>query len=209
MTDEETPVTGGDENRAAMTQDLETIQSRLNHVADRQLPLVVATLRRIFGTELDDLAELPALADDFQDRLAALDARLERVEARLETFDGIDAEPTSKADKIARVLAYASNKGDAGQSTVAVSAAEIKGCVGVSRRYAYDLVEAIAGEVGGCRLREAKTVQTSTGTKHKPKAVLVDCEGVHGPDGAVNSFTTENGAATAGQSVQTNGEVEK
>jgi hypothetical protein len=33
-------------------------------------------------------------------------------------------------------------------------------------------------------------VQTSTGVEHKKKALLVDCETVHGEDTGVNEFTT-------------------
>jgi len=177
--------------------ELETVQAQLDRVTGEKIPLLVATLRRTFGVEIDDLAELPGLADDLQERLVTLEARVATVERQLETFGDIETEPTSKDEKIAAVLAYATNKHDPGQSTVAVTAPEIKGCASVSRRYAYDLVDAIAKDVDGCQLRESATVQTGAGTKHKPKAVLVDCEAVHGERGDVNSFTKGSATDTA------------
>jgi hypothetical protein len=184
----------GDLCLAEITAELDAVQTQLDQVTDKKIPLLVATLRRIFGAEIDDIEELPSLADDLQERLVTLEAHLETVERQLSTFGDIETEPTSKDEKIAAVLVYATNKRDPEQSTVAVTAPEIKGCASVSRRYAYDLVDAIAEDVAGCQLRESTTVQTGAGAKHKPKAVLVDCEVVHGERGAVNSFTT--GSAT-------------
>jgi len=89
------------------------------------------------------------------------------------------------------VLAFAQNKaGESGK--VAVTPAEIRGCTGVSRRYAYDLVDAVAADVAGVQVRESKRVRTGNGTERKQKALLVDCERVHELDDAVNSFTTTN-----------------
>lgn len=191
MTDDESATGVDDDLRLAeIAAEFDAVQTQLNQVTDKKIPLLVATLRRLFGVEIDDLAELPGLADDVQERLATLEARLETVERQLAMFGDIETEPTSKDEKIAAVLAYATNKRDPKQSTVAVTAPEIKGCASVSRRYAYDLVDAIAEDVAGCQMRESTTVQTGAGTKRKPKAVLVDCEAVHGERGDVNSFTT-------------------
>jgi hypothetical protein len=73
---------------------------------------------------------------------------------------------------------------------VAVTADEIQGCVGGFRRYAYELIDAAADQLEGARVRAATEVQTSTGVEHKKKALLVDCEAVHGDDAGVNEFTT-------------------
>lgn len=51
-------------------------------------------------------------------------------------------------------------KGGTMQSKVAVTVSEIKGCVGVSRWYAYDLIDAMTSEINGVRLREARQVET-------------------------------------------------
>jgi hypothetical protein len=42
-------------------------------------------------------------------------------------------------------------------------------------------------------VREAKQVQTSSGTERKGKALLVDCEAVHDVSSAVKEFTTQDG----------------
>jgi len=73
---------------------------------------------------------------------------------------------------------------------VAVSPGEIRGCVDVSRWYADDLIEEMGETVEGVRVREARQVETSGGTKRKGKALLVDCETVHESAGTVKAFTT-------------------
>ena len=78
---------------------------------------------------------------------------------------------------------------------MAVSSAEIKGCIGVSRRYAYGLVEAMAEDLDGARIREAQQVETGSGVKRKSKALLVDCEMVQTSNGSVNEFTTVGSGA--------------
>jgi hypothetical protein len=39
-------------------------------------------------------------------------------------------------------------------------------------------------------VRESTVVQTGTGSKRKPKALLVDCAAVHDGSDGVNQFTT-------------------
>jgi ribosomal 50S subunit-associated protein YjgA (DUF615 family) len=91
-----------------------------------------------------------------------------------------------------RVLSFAANKAD-DSGKVAVTPAEIRGCTGVSRRYAYDLVDAIAAAVDSVRVRQSQEITTGTGTEHKQKALLVDCDRVHAVEEVVNSFTTRDG----------------
>lgn len=61
---------------------------------------------------------------------------------------------TTKEQKLAAIRRFVQNKGGQ-QSTVAVIDSDIQGCVGVSRRYAYDLIEEAAAELEGARVREA------------------------------------------------------
>jgi hypothetical protein len=155
--------------------------------ATRDIPLLKGTVRAIISAEIDSLEELPAAGRAFGRRVVDREERLSQVEARLDVL-GRHSDASTKADKIAAVLAFAQNK--AGGGKVAVTPAEIRGCTGVSRRYAYDLVDAIAEEVAGVRIREGGTVQTASGTERKPKALLVDCERVHDQREAVKQFTT-------------------
>lgn len=118
-------------------------------------------------------------------------ARLRR-EGGASASRGVIFSHPAKAEKITAVLVFAQNKVDQG-GKIAVTSAEIRGCTGVSRRYAYDLVGAITADVLGVKVRESKQVQTAKGTKRKQKALLVDCEPVHRLDEGVKSFTIPNG----------------
>ena len=60
----------------------------------------------------------------------------------------------------------------------------------LSRRYAHDLITAMAADVAGVSVREPTRVQTTNGVKQKRKALLVDCERVRAATGRVNQFTT-------------------
>jgi type II secretory pathway component PulJ len=197
----------GDPNRPG-SSNLQDLEQRLDIIEGKTLPLLTATIRRLLNANIDDLTELPETAETHHERFQEHAARLSALEAKLDRLGDIGNEQTTKDQKIAAVLAYADNKRDSDQATIAVSAREIKGCVGVSRRYAYDLVEDIA-ELDHCRLREAATVQTSTGTKRKAKAVLVDCEAVHSVKTDVKSFTTggkQNGDSKMARQLQEDAE---
>jgi len=92
-------------------------------------------------------------------------------------------------EKLAAVLAFAMNKRN-GRSKVAVSPQEVRGCAGVSRRYAYELIDVMGEEVTGVTVRDPHRVETGSGTKQKGKALLVDCEAVHNSGEGVNQVTT-------------------
>jgi len=115
------------------------------------------------------------------------------VERRLDRLGDVGEEATSKEEKFAAILAFAANKRN-GSPKVALSPQEVKGCTGVSRRYAYELIDEMAAVVEGVEVREATQVKTGSGTERKGKALLVDCEAVHHDDGGVNQFTTGGGA---------------
>lgn len=83
-----------------------------------------------------------------------------------------------------------SDKQRGDQSKVAVTVPEIKGCLGVSPRDAYELIETMATDIPGVRMRESKRIETASGVTRKKKALLIDCERVSGETGGVNNFTT-------------------
>ena len=60
----------------------------------------------------------------------------------------------------------------------------------MSRRYAYEFIEAMADDVAGVSVREPKRLQTGNGAKRKQKALLVDCERVQSESKGVNHFST-------------------
>lgn len=155
----------------------------------RDIPLLKGTVRAMIDGEIETMEDFPAAGRAFETRVAEIEATVTQVEERLDQFGDVTAAPSTKAEKFAAILAFARNKRN-GSPKVAVSPGEIRGCVDVSRRYAYDLIDAMGEEVDGVQVREATQVETSGGTKRKGKALLVDCEAVHAVDGAVKEFTT-------------------
>lgn len=176
--------TGRDGSIAALGEEVSA-------VTNRDIPLLKGTLRRLLGVESVD--DLPAAARAVQGQLEAVEDRLSAVEARLDRLGDVGTEATTKEEKFAAVLAFAMNKRN-GSSKVAVSPQEVKGCTGVSRRYAYDLIDAMGASIDGVEVREARTVPTGTGPERQGKALLVNCERVHELDGGVNRFNTRGGS---------------
>jgi len=179
------------ERLAVVEGRLDAIQREVQTATNRDIPLLKGTIRSIVAAEIETIDELPAAGRAFGQQLVERGERLSEVEAQLEVLQQ-STDPSTKAEKVTTVLAFAANKAADG-GKVAVTPAEVRGCTGVSRRYAYDLVDAIAADVEGVQVRESQQVTTGSGTKHKQKALLVDCDQVHGLAKAVNSFTTEEG----------------
>lgn len=173
---------------AAVERRLDAIHREVQTATNRDVPLLKGTIRGIITAEIETLDDLPAAGRAFGQQLIEREERLSQIEARLEVLQQ-STDPSTKSEKVARVLAFAANKANNG-GKVAVTPAEVRGCTGVSRRYAYDLVDTIAADVDGVQVRDSQQVTTATGTKHKQKALLVDCEQVHGLEEAVHSFTT-------------------
>lgn len=181
-------VDGLRERIGKLEQQLESLQAEVQTATNRDIPLLKGTVRSMLNRGVETVDEFPAAGRAFGQRVAERGERLEQLEARLEVLTQ-HTDASTKAEKITAVLAFAQNKADK-SGKVAVTPAEIRGYTGVSRCYAYDLVDAVAGDVAGVQMRESKQVQTGNGTKRKQKALLVDCEQVHELGEAVNSFTT-------------------
>lgn len=178
---------------AELAETIADLREDLQEVTGRDIPLLKAAVRGIVASEIESIEELPAAGRAVGERLDELDQRVTTLEERVEVLRSIDGGQSSKEEKFAAVLAYAENKATGQRSKVAVSAQEAKGCAGVSRRYAYDLLDAMAEEIQGVQLREAQDVETGSGVEHKQKALLVDCEDVHSDTWTVNQFTTAAG----------------
>lgn len=186
MTDDEATLR---ERISALEETVAELEGQLDGTVNRDVPLLKGTVRAIVDAEIDEIGELPDAGRAFHRQVATHAERLDAVEQQLAALGDVGAPKTSKAQKLAAIQAFAQNKRGS-QSTVAVTAEEIQGCVGVSRRYAYDLIDEAAEALDGVRVREASDVQTSTGVEHKKKALLVDCEAVHTNGESVNQFTT-------------------
>lgn len=174
---------------AALKREVTVLREELAVVQNRDIPLLKGTVRQITDGYIDSLDELPNAGQAFNHRVTEQGKRLDAVEERLAELGTIGQGPSSKEEKFAAILAFAQNKQN-GTSKVSLSPHDIRGCAGVSRRYAYDLIEAMAAELDGVSVREPRRVQTGKGTTQKRKALLVDCEQVRTSSGDVNLFTT-------------------
>lgn len=187
MTDEETL----QERVATLEATVTELSERLDRATDHDIPLLKGTVRAILDADIDEIAELPDAGRGFNQRVGSHEDRLDTLERQLAALGDISSTKTTKEQKLAAVLHFATNKRETQSGSVTVTADEIQGCVGISRRYAYDLIEDAAELCSGVRVREARDVQTSTGVKHKKKALLVDCEAVRMDSDSVNQFTTK------------------
>ncbi len=178
-----------EERLEALEADVNALESKLTSLAARDIPLLTGGVRALVDGDVEGPEELPAAARRTVENRREAREELDAVRSRVAALGDLGEERTSKEEKIATVLMFAFNKGD-GESKVSVTPQEIRGCTGVSRRYAYDLVEEIGSSVTGCQIREAETVRTSTGSKRKPKALLVDCSVVQAEPDGMNRFTT-------------------
>lgn len=141
-------------------------------------PQLKGTVRAIGDAETNENGELTDAAQSFNREVATHTERLKAVERQLTALGDVGAAKTIKAQKLSAICLFVQNKRGC-QSTVAVTAEKIQGCVGVSRRYAYDLIEIAAEELDGGRVHEATDARTNTEVECKKKALLVNCEVVH------------------------------
>ena len=127
---------------------------------------------------------------ELRDRLDALEARLDTVE------DGA----TTKEGKVREIVTYAENARDANQEMAVVTATEIKGAAGISRRYAYDLIDDLPEEYHWITtLKEARERQygnVELDWEKATRALVIDFEQLHSDPEAVNKFTTRNAEVT-------------
>lgn len=161
---------------------VETLESTVEDVRSSSGRGRASIQKRISGIE-DELDELQTAVGSHGEQLEAV--------------ADVGEEKTGKGEKVAAIAAFAMQKVDGGQTKTTVEASEIRGCVGVSRRYAYDLIDAIGDDSQHewATVRDEQTVTTGSGTARKKKALKVDCdrlrESSHSPE-SVNKFTTRS-----------------
>jgi len=140
------------------------------------------------------------------ERIDELEAENERLRSRLDKLGDIGQEKTNKEQKIAAIVTYAENERRSDQSAVSVKPRTIKGLVGVSRRYANDLIDDMVngdgengtvGPDGYDWAHDSRDLPRHLEQDTPDKAVVVDFEGVHGDPVPVKEFTT----ASAGMGV--------
>ena len=131
MTDDERTLR---ERVAALEATMAELETQLDSVVDRDVPLLKGTVRAVVDAEIDDLGELPDAGRAFHRQVATHGERLDAVERQLAALGDVGTAKTTKEQKLAAICTFALNKRGGQSSTVAVTAAEIQGCVGVSRR---------------------------------------------------------------------------
>lgn len=179
------PATGGHEavtdedSLDARITALETaiieLREQFERANNRDIPLLKGTVRAAIDADIDEIGELPDAGQTFNRQLRTTEERLDAVEQQLAALGDIGTTKTTKEQKLAAILTFAANKRGNQSSMVTVTANEIQSCTGVSRRYAYELIDEAAEMCAGVRVREATDVQTSTGVEHKKKVLPVDC----------------------------------
>lgn len=179
-----------------MSESDETAPADLKHepesaVNKSEARVAMAMLADGFGidTDADDMVKT---ARKIAEEADALHARVTALEQQLETFEDLTDTTSSKTEKLAAIVQYAENKATNRMDRVAVSASEIIGAAGVTRRYAYDLIEELPEEYDCFDNRT--TISQYGGFEmdqgSRTRALIVDCEGVQRDADGVNKFTT-------------------
>lgn len=191
-----------------MSRDYEKAR-QIEQAVDEQQQLVIAFRKMTKGiADIDPderqdmgLVETTFRAlEEFQqmrERVAFLEGENQEMREMMERFEDIGAEKSSKEQKIAAIVTWAMRQaGDETSDRVAVTARDIIGCTGVTRRYAYDLIDDLPGEyewmLDRSDVSQYGELEIEKGAQ--TRAVIVDCELLHEDDGAVNKFTTANAA---------------
>lgn len=152
-------------------------------------------LAKVLGVD-DDLVKA---ADDtnvdgsVMDRIDDLEAQMNRIESQLEAIQDLGREKSTKEEKIARLVQYAQNLSNDGRSgRILLKAKDIKGTAGVSRRYAYDLMDELPEKYEWAlnRSQLSQYGDLEIDKDGQDRALVIDLDALHTDDEAVNKFTT-------------------
>lgn len=128
-------------------------------------------------------------------RIDELERRVTEHGQKLNRLGDIGEEKTTKEQKIVAILTFAENIRNPNETKVVVKPKDIKGAVGCSRRYAYDLVDDMHDTydwaVDNTKRDDRTTGLSGAESDSPPCGVLIDFDEVaHSEDGVVNKFTT-------------------
>lgn len=140
-------------------------------------------MRRDLGKRLgSQFAELRQEFNDALDRIDDVEDENKRLRERLNDSGGKDA-------KVRAIVDYADNARNG--PAIKLTAKEIKGAAGCSRRYAYDLIDDLPEEYDWFLTpKEMSQYGSLEIDNHDEKRLGVDFEGVHSAGVDVNKFTT-------------------
>lgn len=174
------------------------------------IPSNAEDAREVIGSLKSSLGGLESRVDAFSTWLENVDSRVEeleeendelreKLEALQNRLDVIEASSSSKEAKIRDIVEYAENKRSKDQNSVKVTPKEIKGAAGVSRRYAYDLIDDEIGLpaehhwlISAEQAREQQYGNVEMDWDASTRGLVVDCEALHSDSEAVNKFTTRD-----------------
>lgn len=131
--------------------------------------------------------------ESLKDQVLAIQSRLEQIEERLKTLEGLMHADSKKA-KVKAIIHYAENKRHGDQDAVVLDTKEIKGATGVTRRYAYDIVDEWPADfpflVDRENLQQYGELEIDTDAREKGIAVVFDRVPQDGD--SLNKFNNEN-----------------
>lgn len=142
-----------------------------------------------------DAADLLELIADLKADNEDLRHRVDQLEERLDTTE--DAVHTSgKQGKVRDLVRAAQNRRNGGEDVVMMDYKDIKAATGVSKRYAFDLMDDLPGQFAcfedGDDVGQYGSAEINKTEGSRRLAVLI--EQVHDEDGLVNKFNTRFGS---------------
>jgi hypothetical protein len=160
------------------------VDTRLNSLADG-----IDSLESAIGFE-PETVEKDA---DIITRLNDIESRLVEIEAQLDAIQDLGREKTTKEEKIAALVQFAMNQAtDPREDRVTLEVSDIKGVTGVSRRYAYDLLDDLDEDYEWAsdrkNIEQYGDLQIDKDAQNA--AIVIDLEALHSNEEAVNKFTT-------------------
>ena len=158
---------------------LESLRDRLNDLEAR------------FDAVSNWLENTDDRVSELEDENAELRGRLDALEARI---DVVEDGSSTKSGKIRQIVAGAENNRTGDQPAVVMDAAKIVTVTGVSRRYAYDLIDDLPEKhhwiLTRSKARERQFGSVEIDDGRQTKAIVIDFEALHSDLEAVNKFTT-------------------
>jgi hypothetical protein len=189
-----------------LDEDDDSLSERIRELENRAMePIEGAAYRRLLtglveliepeaeSTELNAVEKVDHIVGRFEElenTVQDLQEDVQRLEQRIEEAGG-------KEQKVAKIVEYADNR-RGNEPVVVLTAKEIKGAAGISRRYAYDLMDHDDGlptEYDWILAKEGLKQYGSLEIDKDDDArrIGIDFEGVHSAGVPLNKFTTQSG----------------
>jgi len=144
----------------------------------------IENMMSVIDKNVQGRKQMEVQIEEMQSDISDLESECQRLRCRISDNGG-------KKQKVARIVRFAANK-RASQSVVKVSANEIKGAAGCSRRYAYDLIDNLSDEydwaLSSSDMSQYGSLELDRSDENR--VLGIDFEGVHSAGVDVKKFTT-------------------